>query len=178
MLVGVIGEQFRFFSNSRESFKRYFEPLKILANLTSFSFGIAGLKSETVAQIETNLKDVNSVFYLGPEMENVVTYPEGADIEKVRFERITDAKAPYYSYLYVGLFMRQVTAQWRAAGYDISQNPGILATLYNLGFYRSIPKATASPGGAVITVEGREYSFGELGQEFFYSDELTQEFPR
>lgn len=177
LLGGVIGEQFRFFTSKRDSFKSYFEPLKILANLTSFSFGIAGLKSETVARIDENLKNPNSVFYLGKDMEQVITYPEGADIEKTRFDRITNAKDGYYSYLYVGLFMRQVTAQWLAAGYDISQSPGILATLYNLGFNRSIPKATAAPGGAIITVDGQDYSFGELGDEFYYSGELLQEFP-
>ena len=177
LLGGVIGEQFRFFSNRRESFKSYFEPLKILASLSSFSYGIAGLKPETVARVDENLKNINSPFYLGPNMENVITYPEGSDKGQLRFERITDTKNTYYSYLYIGLFMRQVTAQWRAAGYDISQSPGILATLYNLGFNRSIPKKDAAPGGAVITVNGEEYSFGELGEEFYYSGELLREFP-
>ncbi len=177
LLGGVIGEQLRFFTSSRESFKSYFEPLKILASLSSFSYGIAGLKPETVARVDENLKDRNSVFYLGPDMENVITYPAGADNEKIRFERITDTKNTYYSYLYVGLFMRQVTAQWHASGYEISNLPGVLSTLYNLGFNRSIPKANAGPGGAVVTVNGQEYSFGELGEQFYYSGELIQEFP-
>jgi Protein of unknown function (DUF1402) len=177
LLGGVIGEQFRFFSNRRESFKSYFEPLKILASLSSFSYGIAGLKPETVSRIDQNLKNSGSVFYLGPDMENVITYPEGVDIDKLRFERITDTKDTYYSYLYVGLFMRQVIAQWQASGYDISNSPGIVATLYNLGFNRSIPKATAAPGGATILVNGEEYSFGELGEQFYYSGELLREFP-
>ena len=176
LLGGVIGEQFRFFTARREAFKSYFEPLKILANLSSFSYGIAGLKPETVARIDENLKNKDSVFYLGPDMENIITYPKGANEAKTRFERITDTKNTYYSYLYVGLFMRQVTAQWRASGYEISNLPGVLATLYNLGFNRSVPKANASPGGAVVTINGQEYSFGELGEQFYYSDELIQEF--
>ncbi len=177
LLGGVIGEQLRFFGNSRESFKSYFEPLKILASLSKFSFGIAGLKPETVARIDENLKNKESVFYLGGNMENIITYPTDADIAKTRFERITDIKDPYYSYLYVGLFMRQVTAQWGKAGYDISSSPGVLSTLYNLGFNRSIPKPDSAPGGAVITINGEEYSFGELGEQFYYSGELSQEFP-
>ena len=177
LLGGVIGEQFRFFTSSRDSFKSYFEPLKILATLTKFSFGIAGLKPETVARVDENLKNKSSVFYLGSSMENIITYPDGVDETAVRFERITDAKNPYYSYLYVGLFMRQVIAQWYASGYDISNSPGVISTLYNLGFNRSIPKANAAPGGAPITVNGEQYSFGELGEEFYYSGELIQEFP-
>jgi len=95
----------------------------------------------------------------------------------LRFERITDTKNTYYAYLYVGLFMRQVTAQWQASGYDISGQPGVLSTLYNLGFNRSVPKANAGPGGAIVTVNGEAYSFGELGEQFYYSGELIQEFP-
>ncbi len=177
LLGGVIGEQFRFFTNSRDSFKTYFEPLKILASLSKFSFGIAGLKPETVKRIDEQLKNPSSVFYLGKEMENVVTYPEGADVDAVRFERITDTKNTYYSYLYAGLFMRMVTAQWAHSGYDISNRPEVLATLYNLGFNRSIPKPNPGAGGAPITINGVEYNFGTLAYEFYYSGELLNEFP-
>ncbi len=177
LLGGIIGEQFRFFTSTRESFKSYFEPLKILASLSKFSYGIAGLKPETVARIDQNLKNKNSVFYLGPEMENVVQYPDGVDQAAIQFDRITDTKDSYYSYLYPGLFMRQVIAQWKASGYDISNRPDVLSTLYNLGFNRSIPKPEPAAGGAPITVNGVQYNFGQLGYEFYYSGELIQEFP-
>lgn len=177
LLGGVIGEQFRFFTSKRDSFKTYFEPLKILASLSKFSYGIAGLKPETVERIEQNLHNPSSVFYLGKEMEGVVTYPPGSDLATVQFERITDTKNPYYSYLYVGLFMQQIIAQWQKSGYDISMRPDVLSTLYNLGFNRSIPKANPIAGGAPITVNDTLYSFGELGEQFYYSGELIQEFP-
>ncbi len=177
LLGGIIGEQFRFFTNARDSFKQYFEPLKILASLSKFSFGIAGLKPETVKRIDEQLQNPGSVFYLGPDMENVITYPEGSDHDALRFERITDTKNTYYSYLYAGLFMRQVIAQWQHAGYDISTRPEVLSTLYNLGFNRSIPKPNPGAGGAPITIDGKEYSFGELGYQFYYSGELLNEFP-
>lgn len=177
LLGGIIGEQFRFFTNSRDTFKSYFEPLKILASLSKFSYGIAGLKPETALRIEEHLKNPSSVFYLGPDMENIITYPVGANAEAVRFERITDIKNTYYSYLYAGLFMRQVINQWSLSGFDISQRPEVLSTLYNLGFNRSIPKADPGAGGAPIIVNETEYNFGQLGYEFYYSGELSQEFP-
>lgn len=177
LLGGILGEQFRFFTSSRDSFKSYFEPLKILATLSKFSYGIAGLKPDTAKRIEENLKNPNSVFYLGKDMESVITYPEGANEESTRFERITETKNTYYPYLYAGLFMRQVIEQWKRSGYDISNRPEVLSTLYNLGFNRSIPKADPSAGGAPITVGGTEYNFGQLGYEFYYSGELSQEFP-
>lgn len=177
LLGGVIGEQFRFFTGSRDSFKRYFEPLKILASLSKFSYGIAGLKPETAALIDEHLKNPQSKYYLGPSMESVITYPPGSDPAAIRFTRITDSRDPYYSYLYVGLFMRQIMAQWSAAGYDISNRPDVLSTLYNLGFNRSVPKSDPDSGGAMITIDGTTYSFGTLGHEFYYSGELADEFP-
>ena len=177
ILSGVMGEQFRFFNNRRESFKTYFEPLKILASLSNTSFGIAGLKQKTIGQIEDNLKNPESVFYLGPEMEHVVDYKDGADIESERMNRITDTKDPYYSYLYVGLYMRQIVAQWQKAGYDISQNAGVLGTLYNLGFYYSVPKENPEIGGSVININNIDYTFGDIAHEFYYSDELSDIFP-
>ena len=99
ILASVIGEQFRFFNNRRESFKGYFEPLKILASLSKVSFGIAGIKPKTVNQIEEHLKNENSPFYLGKDMEHILDYPIGADIETEQMNRITNTKDPYYSYL-------------------------------------------------------------------------------
>ena len=182
ILSGVIGEQFRFFSSRRESFKGYFEPLKILASLSKISFGIAGLKPLTVELIEEHLKDSSSPFYLGSQMENVADYSGSVgidlDVTDERMSRITDAKNPYYSYLYVGLYMRQVEAQWKKSGFDIEGRPEILSTLYNLGFPRSIPKADPKAGGALINIGGESYSYGDIGYEFYYSDELIDVFPR
>ena len=177
ILSGVIGEQFRFFTSRRESFKSYFEPLKILASLSNTSYGIAGLKPKTIGQIEDNLKNPKSSFYLGPDMEHVVDYSPGADIESERMNRITDAKNPYYSYLYVGLYMKELMAQWQKSGYDISSRPEILSTLYNLGFYYSVPKANPEAGGTVININNTDYTFGDIGYEFYYSGELSDIFP-
>ena len=177
ILSGIIGEQFRFFSSRRETFKNYFEPMKILASLSKTSYGIAGLKPKTAGLIEDHLKDQNSPYYLGGNMEHVLDYPENVNIDSERMNRITDAKDPYYSYLYVGLFMKQIGAQWQRAGYDISNRPEILSTLYNLGFYNSVPKSDPEAGGAVITIGGIDYTFGDLGYEFYYSGELANTFP-
>jgi hypothetical protein len=177
ILSCVMGEQFRFFSSRRESFKSYFEPLKILASLSNTSFGIAGLKPKTIRQIEDNLKNKNSQFYLGENMEHFADYEDGVDIESERMNRITNSKDPYYSYLYVGLYLREIIAQWQREGYDISNRPEILATLYNLGFYYSIPKENPLAGGSVINIDGVNYTFGDIAYEFYYSEELSLIYP-
>lgn len=176
ILSCVIGEQFRFFSNRRESFKSYFEPLKILASLSNISYGIAGIKPKTILQIEENLKNEKSSFYLGSNMRNITGVKDVITEEEV-MDRITNTKNPYYSYLYVGLFINQIIHQWNSQGYDISKDAGILATLYNLGFYYSSPKENPEIGGAVINIAGKDYTFGDIGHEFYYSGELSDIFP-
>ena len=100
----VVPEQFRFFSSNRESFKRYFEPLKILGNGTKFSFGVAGIKTGTAMQIEQNLKDKNSVYYIGLNHENDLDFTT-PDPDTQRMDRLTDTHDHNYSYLYSGLLL-------------------------------------------------------------------------
>lgn len=176
IVASVISEQFRFFTSNRESFKRYFEPLKILGNGTKFSYGVAGVKIETAQAIEENLKNKNSPFYLGPSYENIFKY-NTEDVDGERLVRLTDPKDHYYSYFYTGIFLKQIMHQWQEAGYPIEDRPEVLATLFNLGFYKSVPKENPSVGGSNITINDREYTFGGLAYEFYYSGELSDILP-
>jgi hypothetical protein len=73
--------------------------------------------------------------------------------------------------------MRQVREQWRKAGFDISERPEILATLYNVGFEYSKPGPSPRVGGSRIKIKENSYTFGALAYEFYYSGELLKEFP-
>jgi hypothetical protein len=174
----VVPEQLRFFTSEREVFKRYFEPLKILGSLSQFSLGVSGIKEETARTIEQNAQDPSSPFYPGAGMETLLAYENGVDQEELRFARLTDAKDHYYSYLYTALAIKEITAQWKNAGHDITDEPGVVGTLFNIGFEHSHPKPDPKVGGAMITVGGNIFSFGELGAYFFFSEELRDEFPR
>jgi hypothetical protein len=180
IVSAVISEQFRFFTANRESFKRYFEPLKILGNGTKFSYGVAGVKIETAAQIESYLKDSNSKFYLGQDYEHIFDRgpnDSDTDMDSLRLARLTDNKNHYYSYLYTGIFLKQIMHQWDQAGYPVNDRPEVLATLFNLGFVKSSPKEDPEVGGSTITVNDRDYTFGGLSYEFYYSGELSDIFP-
>lgn len=172
----VISEQFRFFTANRESYKRYFEPLKILGNGTKFSYGVAGVKFETAKIIENNLKDKNSPFYLGAHYEDILNY-NNVDPDTELMMRLTDTKNHYYSYLYTALFLKQVMHQWENSLYPINDRPEVLATLFNLGFNKSIPKDNPEVGGSTVTINDRDYTFGGLSYEFYYSGELSEFFP-
>ncbi len=174
----VVPEQIRFFSSNREVFKSYFEPLKILGSLSQFSLGVSGIKQETAEEIERHAHDRTSEFYPGEAMEALFAYPASVEKTNELYVRLTDPENHYYSYLYTALYIKEVEVQWKAAGYDISQNPEAVVTLFNIGFQNSHPNSAPRPGGAPIEVGGVTYSFGELGALFYRSDELVDAFPK
>ena len=171
----AIVEQVRLFNSSRELFKQFFQPLKILGNANKISLGIMGVKENTAIQIENNLKDQSSPYYLGPELEKVLDYTDGSDGDK-RYARLTE-DSHYYSYLYGALYLKQFETQWKKADYDIKYRPEIAGTLFNVGFPQSKPNPNPKVGGSKINIYGSEYTFGSLAYEFYYSGELVDAFP-
>lgn len=177
MLVSAaIVEQLRLYYTQRELFEKFFKPLNILATANKMAWGVMAIKEKTAIATEDHLIDSKSPFYLGAERADLLALPADKRAQ-VRYQRLTDEHDHYYSYLYGGLYLAQVTKQWQVAGYDISQRPEILVTLYNIGFNRSIPKADPQVGGSTIKIASRDYSFGGLGFEFYYSNALTDIFP-
>ena len=176
IVAQLVPEQLRLFHDNREIFKQIFAPLKILGNQSQFSWGIMGMKQDTAIAIEEHLKDSNSPFYLGKKYENLLDFTS-EDIASERFARITDEENHYYGYLYAALYLKQIMKQWQNAGFDISDRPEILSTLYNIGFNNSHPNTNPHSGGAIIEIDGKSYSFGSLAAEFYYSNELRDYFP-
>jgi hypothetical protein len=175
----VVPEQTRFFTSEREVFKRYFEPLKILGSMSQFSLGVSGIKEETAKQIEAQALDTKSAFYPGSGVSalfvyNATTTPH----DDALYARLTNSKDHYYSYLYTALYIKEVEAEWQRAGFDISQKPEAVTTLFNIGFQGSHPNASPKAAGAVITTGGKQYPYGQLGANFYYSNELTDVFPK
>ena len=114
---------------------------------------------------------------MGPAYKHILDYPEGADVVEERYKRLVDYGSHLYSYIYTGCILHQTMLQWRRAGYDISDRPDILFTLFNVGFSQSVPKPDPMPGGSHIKVGDNEYTFGAIGFDFYYSGELAQVFP-
>jgi hypothetical protein len=75
------------------------------------------------------------------------------------------------------LCIRQIENQWLRAGYDLTDRPEILSTLYNVGFIASVPKKDPQVGGSTIDIQGKKYTFGRLAYEYYFSGELATEFP-
>lgn len=176
--AAVVPEQLRYFTSNRESFKKYFEPLKILSSLSKFSLGVSGIKQDTAVQIEQYANNPNSQFYPGPDIAPLLAYAPGTDHDTELFNRLTDAHNHYYSYLYTAAFIKEIEAQWSRAGYDVSNRPDVTVTLFNIGFGVSHPNANPQVAGSTITLGGKDYAFGELGTLFYQSNELLDIMPR
>lgn len=172
----LVGEQLRLYHSEREVYKQFFAPLKILGNETKFSWGVFGIKEETAKQIENNLTDHLSPFYLGLDYENLLSW-KTANHDEERFYRLTDEDDRYYPYLYAALLVKQLESQWEKAGFPIADRPEIVGTLFNIGFDKSEPKANPQVGGAEIEINGQVYTFGALAHQFYYSGEMAEEFP-
>lgn len=175
----LVGEQIRLFNSNREIYKTYIGPLKVLSVESHFSFGVTGIKELTAMNIEKNLKDPSSEFYLGKQYESLLDFQatDTAAIRVERIDRLVDYRNHYYSYLYAAIFLKQVKVQWEKAGYPIDKRPEILTTLFNVGFPQSKPKAKPRVGGSTILIHEKPYSFGAIGYQFYYSGELYDLFP-
>ncbi len=176
-IVGcLVGEQIRLFNSKREMFKKYLGPMQVLSVQSQFSYGVNGVKEFTAIAVEQHLKDTASPFYMGKRYENILDF-ETDDPTTERYNRLVDYRNHLYSYIYTGCILHQTMLQWRRAGYDIADRPDILFTLFNVGFSQSHPKPDPRTGGSHITVDDREYTFGAIGFDFYYSGELAQTFP-
>lgn len=178
MIVGcLVGEQIRLFNSKREMYKKYLGPVKVLSVQSQFSFGVNGIKDFTAAQVEHNLKDKNSPYYMGEKYEHILDYEGGYAGDSTRIRRLVNYHDHTYSYIYTGCIIHQTRNQWKRAGYDITNRPDVLFTLFNVGFSQSEPKANPVCGGSHITVDGKVYTFGAIGFDFYYSGELSDVFP-
>jgi hypothetical protein len=180
----LVGEQVRLFNSRRERFKDFVAPLKTLALETNLSFGVTGIKESTARNIEYYLKDPKSPYYCGKKYEHVLDYDSTInynnnlnDTLNLRVKRLIQFKDHYYSYLYAGVFIRQIAAQWERAGYPIDERPEILASIFNLGYSKSKPKKNPSAGGSNFKIRDKEYTFGGVAYDFYYSGEMLEEFP-
>lgn len=184
IVAALVGEQVRLFNSRRERFKEYIAPLKSLSVGTMMSFGPTGIKENTAMRIERNLKDSSSVYYLGKAYEHLLDFDSSEvfshavhDTMSLRIKRLAQYKDHYYSFLYTALFIKQIKMQWERAGFPIDERPEIFASLFNLGYHKSKPKKYPAVGGSVFKVHDKEYTFGGVAFDFYYSGELADIFP-
>lgn len=186
IVMCLVGEQIRMFNSSREQFKKYVVPYNRLILTTNRGYGVTGILQNTALKIERNLYEKWSPFYPGDYYQRCLnvkdSFPELVNdtIEAhkhLTIQRLMKGGDHFYSYLYTAFFLRQFQSHWEKEGYTLAYRPEILGTLYNLGFQKSKPKKNPSVGGSTFKVGDKEYTFGGLCYEFYYSGELMNLFP-
>ena len=176
LLVSIlIVEQLRLYNTQREFYERFFKPLEILANANKMAWGVMAIKEKTAIDIEIHSQNSKSAFYPGEGYSHLLDFNTDNEA-KERYDRLANEHDHYYSYLYGGLLLKELIAQWEISGYNVANRPEVLATLFNIGFTRSKPKDNPQVGGSVINLNGVDYTFGSLAHEFYYSN-LIPEFP-
>jgi hypothetical protein len=186
IVMCLVGEQVRMFNSGRERFKQYVYPFTRVIMTNNRGYGVTSILEHTALRIESNLKNPNSPFYPGEYFSQCLNYNDAFPhlvIDSIKahrhktIQRLIKGGDHFYSYLYTGFLLRQYYAQWTKAGFDISKRPEVLGTLFNIGFHKSVPKANPEAGGSTFNVAGKNYTFGGLCFEFYYSGEMINEFP-
>jgi len=186
IIVCIIAEQLRMFNSGREKFKEYVYPFANLILPTNRGYGVSGILEHTALRIERTLSRPNDEFYPGDYFRYVVNFQDSfpervndsiAAHKHKTIQRLIKGGDHFDSYLYTALLLRQYQSQWERAGFSLANRPDVLGTLFNLGYQKSVPKKNPQVGGSSFVIGQKEYTFGGICFEFYYSGELQKEFP-
>lgn len=186
IVMCLVGEQVRMFNANRERFKQYVYPFNLVILPNNRGYGVTSILEHTALRIERQLIDKNSKFYPGDyfyKCLNTTDAAPGLLIDSIQahkhktIQRLIKGGDHFYAYLYTAFLIRQYQAHWQSEGYDLSYRPEIVGTLFNLGFEKSKPRNNPQVGGSTFKVGDKDYTFGGLCFEFYYSGELMKDFP-
>jgi hypothetical protein len=186
IVMCLVGEQVRMFNASRERFKQYVYPFNSVILPNNRGYGVTSILEHTALRIERQLVDKNSKFYPGDYFYKCINTTDAAPglvVDSIKahqhktIQRLIKGGDHFYSYLYTAFLIRQYQAHWQREGFDLSYRPEIVGTLFNLGFDKSKPKKNPEVGGSSFKVGDKEYTFGGLCFEFYYSGEMMKDFP-
>lgn len=186
IVMCLVGEQVRMFNANRERFKQYVYPFNSVILPRNRGYGVTSILEHTALRIERQLVDKNSKFYPGDyfyKCLNTTDAAPGLVVDSIKahqhktIQRLIKGGDHFYSYLYTAFLIRQYQAHWEREGFDLSLRPEIVGTLFNLGFEKSKPSKNPKVGGSSFKVGDKEYTFGGLCFEFYYSGEMMKDFP-
>jgi hypothetical protein len=87
------------------------------------------MKLKTAEEFEIRLQNNDLKLY-----QTYFAYADQKNITQQRLARLTDTKNYYYQILYSAGILYQYTTERRKAGYNIKNKPGLMATMYNIGY--------------------------------------------
>jgi len=161
----IFVEQLRAFYTFKWLFKSVAQTNTYLTVMSKQSFGIGGMKLQTAEQLEQRLASNEPTLY-----QKYFSYENPNNISQQRLTRLTDTKNYYYQILYSAGLLYEYSTERKKAWYSITNQPGLIATMYNIGY--SQPHANADIGWSFMNIEGERYSFGGLAMLIYYYLEI------
>jgi hypothetical protein len=163
--AAIMTEQIRGFFTYRGMMKQIIATQKYMMVMQQASRGIGGVKEKTARQIESFIEQKY------PDEFQVYFSNHGQTwTDNDRFAKLTDTQDYTYQIFYVAANLAMNIQQRKDAGYDISMQPGVVLTLYNIGMRN--PHEKPDLGGAVIHIANQKFSFGGLGMMLYYLMEI------
>ncbi len=95
------------------------------------SIGFCQVKVKTAYFIEKNLNDPQREYFLDDSYINIVTLSKSVD------EIIQKLKNDSTNIIYAAAYIKMFTEFWKKEGFNISNKPEIVGTLYSTGLYAS-----------------------------------------
>ncbi|NQT66364.1 MAG: DUF1402 family protein [Actinobacteria bacterium] len=128
------------------------------------SIGIAQIRVSTAKWVEQQIHNPKSLYYLGEEFESII--PDSLSRDEI-IDTLSDSRQ---NLLYAAAYTVMIMQRWKKAGFDISDRPEIVATLYNIGPIKkdgSERFPNANP---------RANEYGYVALDFYQSDLLKDIF--
>ena len=161
----IFVEQLRAFYTFKWLFKSVAQTNTYLTVMSKQSFGIGGMKLNTAEQLEGRLASNEPTIY-----QKYFSYENENNISQQRLVRLTDTKNYYYQILYSAGLLYEYSTERRKAWYNITNQPGLIATMYNIGY--SEPHANADIWWSFMNIEWEKYSFWGLAMLIYYYLEI------
>ena len=118
------------------------------------SLGIGGIKLSTARRIAKDAKLYGYGDIFGSYDDTTLTTMLTTD--------------DYRQGIYPSYLVKNIITRWQLSGYDISHNPGVVGTLYNMGNITvKAPHDTPQIGGSVIPIGQHKYVYGGISMGLY-----------
>lgn len=160
IISSIAVEQLRYLSTQRWYAKYLIQSSPYLTTFSKFSYWLWWVKVETAREIQESVKKYNKEIY-----EKYFA----KDSMKTDEELIEVLKDDFWWFLYTGWLIFSIEQRWKTAGFDISNKPWVVTTLYNMwNPDDKIPNSSPKIGGSLIAVNWKDMYFWEIWFLYYY----------
>lgn len=160
IISSIAVEQLRYLSTQRWYAKYLIQSSPYLTSFSKFSYGLWWIKVETAREIQNSVKGYNKQVY---------DQYFAKDSTKTDEELIEVLKDDFWWFLYTWWLIFSIEKRWKNAGFDISYQPWVITTLYNMWNPKNKePNPSPKVWGSLIAVNWKDMYFWEIWYLYYY----------